>query len=114
MSGIGVALATMNPATKRLLMIVGGIVLVVVLFYIALTAYGNARYKTDKQDADAAWIAASNKLVEKAKNSETKAGQAQAARAADFAAKQEAEKKQLEKAQENGSSPFDVLFGSSS
>ena len=82
----------------------------VLLLILALHAYGNSRYKAGKADADAAWIAASNKLVEKAQNSETKAGQAQAARAADFAAQQEAEKKAIEAAQQNGTSPFDAIF----
>ena len=90
---------------------IGG-ALLLVLFYMTLHAYGNSRYKAGKQDADAAWIAASNKLVEKAQNAGTKASAAAAARTADFATRQEAEKREIEKAQDNGTSPFDVLFGS--
>jgi hypothetical protein len=88
---------------------IGG-VLLLVAFYLALNAYGNSRYKAGKADADAAWIAASDKLIQKAQSAGTKADKAAAARQADFAAKQEDEKERIDAAQAKGSSPFDVLF----
>lgn len=91
-----------------------GVLLILAAFAISLKAYGNARYKAGKADADAAWIAASDKLIQKAQNAGDKASKAQAARAADFAAKQETERKAIENAQAEGSSPFDVLFGNGS
>lgn len=91
----------------------GGLALLLA-FYGALTAYGHARYNAGKKDADAAWVAAGNKLVAEAQNSASKADKAQAAAAADFAAKQEAEKEKISAAQASGNSPFDVMFGNGS
>lgn len=68
-------------------------------------------YKDGKHDADAAWQEASDKLIEDAARAGTKADKTAAARAADFAAKQEDEKEKVAAAQEAGSSPLDVLFG---
>lgn len=87
-----------------------GAVLLVLAFYFALDAYGDARYREGKKDADAAWIAASNKLIDQAQKAGTKADEKAAVRAADFAAKQEDEKEKIDAAKAEGSSPFDVLF----
>lgn len=91
-----------------------GAVLLLVAFYIALDAYGDARYDKGKADADAAWIEASNKLIAKSQAAGTKADKAAAARQADFAAKQEDEKEKIDEAVAEGSSPLDVLFGTDS
>ena len=97
------------------LAVIGGAVLIgIIAFYLVLNAYGNSRYKAGKADADAAWVAASNKLIAQAQNSADKADKKQAAQAADFAAKQEAEKEKIANAQANGTSPFDVMFGNGS
>ena len=97
------------------LAVIGGAVLIGILaFYLVLNAYGNSRYKAGKKDADAAWIAASNKLVQQAQDSADNADRKQAAQVADFAAKQEAEKEKIANAQANGTSPFDVMFGNGS
>jgi len=103
----------LSQRAAKLLVIVGGTLLVLAAFYIALTAYGHARYKQGKADADAAWIAASNKLIQQAQSSASKADKAAAARQADFAAKQEDERKRIDAAQKQGDSPLDVLFGNS-
>lgn len=101
-------------ALPKWVWVVAGAALVLVAFYIALNAYGNARYNAGKKDADAAWQAASDKLIQKAANAGTKASEAAAARQADFAAKQEDERKRIDAAQQQGASPFDVLFGNGS
>lgn len=88
-----------------------GAAVVLVAFYMALNAYGNSRYKAGKADADAAWIEASNKLIDKAAASGKKADTAAAARQADFVAKVEDEKERMDAAVKEGSSPMDVLFG---
>lgn len=68
-------------------------------------------YKDGKRDTDAAWQAASDKLVQDAAKAGTKADKKAAARAADFAAKQEDEKQRIDAAVKDGSSPFDAIFG---
>lgn len=92
---------------------IGG-VLVALALVLALHSYGNSRYKAGKADADAAWVAASNKLIDKAQKATVEGDTKAAARAADFAARQEAEKAKIDAAQKNGDSPFDVMFGNAS
>ncbi len=112
MIGWLVGLGLSERAAKALL-IVGGIVIGVLAFYFLLDAYGDARYREGKKDADAAWIEAGNKLVAQAHKSADKADVAAAARAEDFTARQEAEKEKIDNAKANGTSPMDVLFGNS-
>lgn len=88
-----------------------GALLLIAVFYFMLDAYGDSRYREGKSDADKAWQEASDKLIEDAARAGTKADKTAAARAADFAAKQEDEKEKVAAAQEAGSSPLDVLFG---
>lgn len=85
--------------------------LILAIAYMLLDAYGDSRYREGKKDADAAWQAASDKLIQKAAKAGAKADKAAAARAADYAAKVEDEKERIDAAVENGSSPFDELFG---
>lgn len=101
----------LSDRAAKLLLIVGGVLLLILAFYLALDAYGDSRYREGKKDADAAWIEASNRLVDKAHKSASKADVAAAARVEDFTAKQEDEKRKIEHAQAEGSSPFDALFG---
>lgn len=81
------------------------------LAYRALDAYGDRQYQAGKDDADKAWKAASDKLIDKAQESGKKADVAAAARTADYAAKVEDEKEKIDEAIADGSSPFDVMFG---
>lgn len=115
MSGLGLAAvpAALGKVPRWAWYAIGAILLLVA-FYAALHAYGNSRYKAGKADADAAWQAASDKLIQKAQDAGTKADKAAAVRQADFAAKQEDERKRIEQAQQTGASPFDVLFGNAS
>lgn len=88
-----------------------GAALLMAAFYFALDAYGDSRYREGKSDADKAWQAASDKLIQDAAKAGAKADKNAGARAADFAAKQEDERVAIEQATENGASPLDVLFG---
>lgn len=78
---------------------------------LAVWAIHRDGYKDGKRDADAAWQEASDKLIEDAARAGTKADKQAAARAADFAAKQEDEKQRIDAAVADGSSPLDAIFG---
>lgn len=88
-----------------------GVGLLALALVFAIISYGNSRFDAGEAAADAKWKAASEKLVEKAQKSSAKQDTAAAARAADYAAKVEDEKQALERAEAEGSSPLDVLFG---
>lgn len=88
--------------------------LIIGAFLLTIHLYGNARYDAGHADADKEWQEASNKLIEKAQAAGTKADSKAAARAADFAAKQEDEKERIHAAVEEGRSPFDELFPANS
>lgn len=88
-----------------------GAVLLLVAFYFALDAYGDARYDKGKADADAAWIEAGEKLKAKAAESGKKADVKAAERQAEHDAQVQAEKEKIDEALAEGSSPLDVLFG---
>lgn len=109
-----IAMPAALAAVPRWAWIALGAVLLLVAFYFMLDSYGDARYDKGKADADAAWQAASDKLIAKSQAAGTKADKAAAARQADFVAKQEDEKEKIEEAIEQGESPLDVLFGSES
>lgn len=83
----------------------------IIAFYFALDAYGDRQYAKGRSDEERAWKEASDKLIEKAQKAEVKADKAAAARAADYAVKVEDEKEKVDAALDEGSSPFDVLFG---
>lgn len=110
MTGLAGARALMGGVPRWAWVAIGAVVLVLA-FYFALDAYGDSRYDAGKKDADAAWQAASDKLIQKSQDAGTKADKAAAARDADFAAKQEAEKEKIDAVLEEGGSPLDVLFG---
>lgn len=84
--------------------------LILAAFYFTLDAYGDSRYREGKKDTEKAYTDASNKLINQAANSRSKADRKAAAELADFAAKQETEKEKLDAAVADGSSPFDVMF----
>jgi hypothetical protein len=104
----------MSERIAKIVAYVGIPLLILLAFYLALDAYGDSRYREGKKDADAAWVAASDKLIKQAQSAGTKADTAAAARQADFAAKQEDEKDRIDAAKADGSSPMDVLFGAGS
>lgn len=111
MTGLAGARALMGGVPRWAWIAIGALLLLAAI-YMLLDAYGDSRYDKGKADADAAWQAASDKLIAKAQEAATKADKAAAARQADFAAKQEDEKERIEAAVAEGGSPLDVLFGS--
>lgn len=88
-----------------------GAILIALALVAAVWAIHRDGYKDGKADADRAWQEASDRTIEKAAKAGAKADKAAAARAADYAAKVEDEKERIDAAVENGSSPFDELFG---
>ncbi|MBO9624182.1 MAG: hypothetical protein J7500_15850 [Sphingomonas sp.] len=77
---------------------------------IALKLYGDSRFKAGRETENAAWHAASEKLIQQAATSAKDADKAEVARVLDHTAKVEKEKERIDAAIENGSSPFDALF----
>lgn len=110
MIGLAAAGAAMKRVPTWAWAVIGAAVLLIA-FYIVLDRYGDSREQAGKDKADAAWKAASDKLIEKAAASGKKADTAAAARQADFSARVEDEKERMDAAVEEGSSPMDVLFG---
>jgi hypothetical protein len=88
-----------------------GAVLLIVAFYLALDAYGDSRYREGKANEKAAWEQAEAEFRKKAGEAEKKADKQAAAREADHLAAVADERKKIDAAVENGSSPLDVLFG---
>jgi predicted lipid-binding transport protein (Tim44 family) len=84
--------------------------LIALVIWLALDAYGDSRYREGKKDEAAAWQEASDKLKAKAAATATKADDAAAKRAEEHVAKVEKEKEAVAAALEEGRSPFDALF----
>lgn len=88
-----------------------GAALLILLFYLWLDAYGDRRYKEGVTATDARWHEASERLKADAANSATQADDAAANRVAQFENQVAEERNRLHEAEQNGSSPLDVLFG---
>lgn len=95
------------PIPLKLLASLGGVLILVA----AVLIYGHVQYGKGKDAADAEWIAAGQKLREKADDAAAAADEASAARAANYQAELAAEQQEIEDAKDSGSSPLDVLFG---
>lgn len=83
---------------------------VVLAFYLALNAYGDARYDAGKDDADAAWAAAAKRLEEQ---SDAAAGEAEVGaieREREYLERVREEKEKVDAAIDSGGDPLDVLF----
>lgn len=89
---------------------IGAPILLVVGALLALDAWGDRRFRAGEAASDAAWKAASDKLIAEAATSANAATRKEAARIADHAAKVEQEKEKIDAAIANGSSQFDALF----
>lgn len=89
---------------------IGG-VLLILAFYLALDAYGDRRFSEGKAAEAAAWKKAEAELLKKAANAQSKADKNAAAREAEHAAVVADERKRIDEAVAEGSSPLDVLFG---
>lgn len=96
------------------LKIVGPLVALALLIGGVL-AYGHSKYnaghKAGVEEVDAQWAAATKKLQQQAAKSATRADDAAAKRAEEFKAQADSDRKAVEDAEANGSSPLDALFG---
>lgn len=96
------------------LKIVGPLVALAILFG-GVAAWSHHQYnkghKAGVEEVDAAWAAADKKLREQSAQSATRADDAAAKRAEEFHQQADDDRKAVEDAQANGSSPLDVLFG---
>lgn len=86
-------------------------VLILAAFYIALNAYGDARFDAGKAQADREWQAAADLVEAKSQGAADAADVPADQRAADWAARVEQEKALLNETISDGGDPFDVLFG---
>lgn len=98
---------------KRAAQIVGYVVvplLILGAFYLALDAYGDARYDAGKDKADQEWRAAAEELAAQSALAAGAADEAADARAAAFGERLEEEKEKIDAAIADGGDPIDVLF----
>lgn len=86
------------------LLIVGG-------FWLALHFYGLHRYDEGVSATDAKWEAASAQLKSDAANSASNADANAVNRLQNYVANQQADQAAVNKAEAEGKSPFDALFG---
>lgn len=87
------------------------IALVILLaFYLALDAYGDARYDAGKDDADKAWEAAAAKLEDQSAQAAGEAEKGAQARESAYLDRLAKEKEKVDAAIDSGGDPLDVLF----
>ena len=86
-------------------------ILILVAFYMALNAYGDARFDAGKTQADREWQAAADLVEAQSQGAADAANVPADQRAADWAARVEQEKALLNETITDGGDPFDVLFG---
>lgn len=100
----------LSDKVAKLVAYVGIPLLILAAFYMALDAYGDARFDAGKDQADRAWQAAAD-LVEADSQDAAEAANVPAdQRAADWAARVEEEKALIDAKIHEGGDPFDVLF----
>lgn len=110
----GIAAKLVGEKFARPLVYGIGIILLLVMFYLALDAYGDSRFREGRAAENAAWKKAQDVLIAQAAKSSKKADTEALAATLDQAAKTQEEKEKVDDAIANGSSPFDVLFPSGS
>lgn len=112
MSGIGIGLAGLSQAQK--LTRIGLALLLVVVFVLLIawmiSKYGDGREQDGVDKERAAWVEAGEKLKEEAAKSATKADDKAVARLEDYKEQIDEDRKAVEAAVENGTSPLDSLF----
>ena len=85
-------------------------IIILASIYLAMDAYGDARYDAGREDADAEWKAASERLEEQSRNAATDAEREAVAREREYLERLEAERNAIDETVERGGDPFDVLF----
>lgn len=101
----------MSERVAKLVAYVALPLLLLAAFYMLLDFYGDSRFREGKAAEKAAWEEAERKLLKKAGEAATKADKQAAARAAEHAATVADERKKIDAAVKEGSSPLDALFG---
>jgi ABC-type nickel/cobalt efflux system permease component RcnA len=110
MSGM-VAASTILGLPKRLFIEIVGVILLIGLFYWALSSYGHRKFNEGVAANQHQVDQAVAKLKTDAQNSATKADDAAATRAAAEIEHQSADQEAVNEAERNGTSPLDALFG---
>lgn len=113
MAGLGLGLAGLSMAQKatRIGIVVLAVLLLVGFIWWRIDAYGDSRYDAGVADTDAKWQQASQKLKDEAAKSATRADDRAAKRLDEFVEQAEDDRKAVEDANANGTSPLDALFG---
>lgn len=113
MSGIGAGLAAINLSSRWVKY--GAIVLVTVLviwfLWSRIDAYGDRRYDAGVMNERGKWEAAEKKLREEAAASSTRADDRAADRLAQHKEQIDEDRKAVDQAVRDGTSPLDALFG---
>lgn len=100
----------LSRLAAKLVVYVGLPLLVLFLFYLALDAYGDARFEAGEAAADLAWIEAGEELERRSRESADNADEGSADRIRSYNAAREAEKVKIHEAIDNDADPLDVLF----
>lgn len=100
----------LNGTLAKLLVYVGIPLLIALGIYLWINAYGDRRFQEGVTATDAKWEEASDRLREDAANSATRADDAAANRLEEYEDQVSEERNRLDEAEQNGSSPLDVLF----
>jgi hypothetical protein len=112
MTGIGMGLAALSTSQK--LIRVGIAIGILLLVIGAIALWGHGKYKAGHAagvaETDAAWQKASDELMREAGKSATKADDHAVAALEEHKEQIDEDRKAVEDAQRNGSSPLDALF----
>lgn len=103
----------LSARVAKLVAYIGVPLLILGLFYIALDAYGDSRFREGRAVENAAWKEAQDRLLAEAAEAGAEADAEDLARQLEHAARVEEEKEKVDAAIADGTSPFDVLFPSS-
>lgn len=100
----------LSEKVAKLVAYIGIPLLILAAFYMALDAYGDARFDAGKDQADRAWQAAADLVEADSQAAAADANIPADQRAADWAARVEEEKALIDATIHEGGDPFDVLF----
>ncbi len=113
MSGIGAGFAALSITQKlaRIGIAIGIFLLIVGLIWWRIDAYGDSREEAGVNKERAAWVEAGEKLKADAAKSATRADDLAVKRLEEHKEQIDEDRKAVEQAVENGTSPLDALFG---
>jgi hypothetical protein len=99
---------------RKLLAILAPILIIAALVGLVLL-YGHSKYDAGHEagvaETDAKWVAAAEKTRQLAAKSATRADDAAVKRLEQFKAQEDADRKAIDDANANGTSPLDAIFG---